>query len=147
MHGGNGYIEDFITPRLLRDAQVLTVWEGTANILGQELIRLVNKFSADELFINQTFDRFALLAKGEQTALVEVKFAEVKQQLEQFAKAEPLVQQLQAKPLMEKMAHLYESVIALEYAQKFKGKYEAIAELYLKQTWGMLMEKKQGFWS
>ncbi|MEK4920573.1 acyl-CoA dehydrogenase family protein [Cytobacillus sp. FSL R5-0569] len=136
LHGGNGYIEDFITPRLLRDAQVLTVWEGTANILGQELIRLVNKFSADELFINQTFDRFALLAKGEQTALVEVKFAEVKQQLEQFAKAEPLVQQLQAKPLMEKMAHLYESVIALEYAQKFKGKYEAIAELYLKQTWG-----------
>lgn len=57
MHGGNGYIEDFITPRLLRDAQVLTVWEGTANILGQELIRLVNKFSADELFINQTFDQ------------------------------------------------------------------------------------------
>ncbi|CAM5609318.1 Isovaleryl-CoA dehydrogenase OS=Lysinibacillus sphaericus CBAM5 OX=1400869 GN=P799_00590 PE=3 SV=1 [Lysinibacillus sphaericus] len=34
LHGGNGYIEDFVTPRLLRDAQVLTVWEGTANILG-----------------------------------------------------------------------------------------------------------------
>ncbi|MBW9235039.1 hypothetical protein JQK62_22995, partial [Leptospira santarosai] len=38
MHGGNGYIEDFVTPRLLRDAQVLTVWEGTANILGLEIV-------------------------------------------------------------------------------------------------------------
>nr|WP_199478367.1 acyl-CoA dehydrogenase family protein [Peribacillus saganii] len=25
LHGGNGYIEDFVTPKLLRDAQVLTV--------------------------------------------------------------------------------------------------------------------------
>ncbi|WP_256592889.1 acyl-CoA dehydrogenase family protein, partial [Pseudomonas sp. 2822-17] len=37
--GGNGYVEDFVTPRLLRDAQVLTVWEGTANILGLEVLR------------------------------------------------------------------------------------------------------------
>ena len=53
MHGGNGYIEDFVTPRLLRDAQVLTVWEGTANILGLELLRLVNKFSAHTLFMDE----------------------------------------------------------------------------------------------
>src|SRR5690606_14551172 len=46
LHGGNGYIEDFVTPRLLRDAQVLTVWEGTANILALELVRLVNKYQA-----------------------------------------------------------------------------------------------------
>lgn len=39
LHGGNGYIEDFVTPRLLRDAQVLTVWEGTANILALEVIQ------------------------------------------------------------------------------------------------------------
>ena len=52
LHGGNGYIEDFVTPRLLRDAQVLTVWEGTANILGLELVRLIRKFEAHRLFVN-----------------------------------------------------------------------------------------------
>jgi acyl-CoA dehydrogenase len=39
--GGNGYTEEFVTARLLRDAQVLTVWEGPANIQALELLRLV----------------------------------------------------------------------------------------------------------
>lgn len=38
--GGNGYTYDHVTPRLLRDAQVLTVWEGPANIQALELLRL-----------------------------------------------------------------------------------------------------------
>lgn len=37
--GGNGYIEDFVTPRLLRDAQVLPIWEGTTNVLALDLAR------------------------------------------------------------------------------------------------------------
>jgi alkylation response protein AidB-like acyl-CoA dehydrogenase len=39
--GGNGYTYDHVTPRLLRDAQVMTVWEGPANIQALELLRLV----------------------------------------------------------------------------------------------------------
>jgi hypothetical protein len=38
--GGVGYTEEFVTARLLRDAQVLTVWEGPANIQALELLRL-----------------------------------------------------------------------------------------------------------
>ncbi|SET21601.1 Acyl-CoA dehydrogenase [Salinibacillus kushneri] len=53
MHGGNGYIEDFITPRLLRDAQVLTVWEGTDNILSLEVLRLMHKYRVHEIFISE----------------------------------------------------------------------------------------------
>ncbi|MEE8273503.1 MAG: acyl-CoA dehydrogenase family protein [Alphaproteobacteria bacterium] len=39
--GGAGYTEEYVTARLLRDAQVLTVWEGPANIQAHELLRLV----------------------------------------------------------------------------------------------------------
>lgn len=39
--GGNGYTEEFVTSRLLRDAQVLTVWEGPPNIQALELLRMV----------------------------------------------------------------------------------------------------------
>lgn len=39
--GGNGYTEEFVTARLLRDAQVLTVWEGPANIQALELLRMI----------------------------------------------------------------------------------------------------------
>jgi len=38
--GGNGYTSDYPVARLLRDAQVLTIWEGPANIQALELLRL-----------------------------------------------------------------------------------------------------------
>jgi hypothetical protein len=43
IHGGNGYIEEYVTPRLLRDAIVNPVWEGTANIQALEVLKIFNK--------------------------------------------------------------------------------------------------------
>ncbi|GJG88774.1 acyl-CoA dehydrogenase [Gemmatimonadetes bacterium T265] len=40
--GGNGYTRDYPAERLLRDAQVLTVWEGPANIQALELLRMLD---------------------------------------------------------------------------------------------------------
>ena len=41
--GGNAYIEDTILPRLLRDAQVLPIWEGATHILTLESLRSFHK--------------------------------------------------------------------------------------------------------
>ena len=41
--GGNGYTSDYPVARLLRDAQVLTIWEGPANIQALELLRLLSR--------------------------------------------------------------------------------------------------------
>jgi putative acyl-CoA dehydrogenase len=37
--GGAGYVEDTGLPQLLRDAQVLPIWEGTTNILSLDVLR------------------------------------------------------------------------------------------------------------
>ncbi|HUK66265.1 MAG TPA: acyl-CoA dehydrogenase family protein [Anaeromyxobacteraceae bacterium] len=37
--GGAGYVEDTGLPRLLRDAQVLPIWEGTTNVLALDFLR------------------------------------------------------------------------------------------------------------
>jgi acyl-CoA dehydrogenase len=37
--GGAGYLEDTGLPVLLRDAQVLTIWEGTTNVLSLDVLR------------------------------------------------------------------------------------------------------------
>jgi alkylation response protein AidB-like acyl-CoA dehydrogenase len=37
--GGAGYVEDTGLPRLLRDAQVLPIWEGTTSVLALDLLR------------------------------------------------------------------------------------------------------------
>jgi putative acyl-CoA dehydrogenase len=44
--GGAGYIEDTGFPRLLRDAQVLSIWEGTTNILSLDALRAVERTDA-----------------------------------------------------------------------------------------------------
>jgi hypothetical protein len=40
--GGNGYTSDHPVARIYRDAQVLSVWEGPANIQALELLRLLD---------------------------------------------------------------------------------------------------------
>jgi putative acyl-CoA dehydrogenase len=39
--GGAGYIEDTGLPRLLRDCQVLSIWEGTTNVLSLDVLRVL----------------------------------------------------------------------------------------------------------
>ncbi|HWW61241.1 MAG TPA: acyl-CoA dehydrogenase family protein, partial [Thermoanaerobaculia bacterium] len=52
--GGNGYIEESPLPRLLRDAQVLPIWEGTTNILVLDTLRVANKDATHELLLART---------------------------------------------------------------------------------------------
>ena len=44
--GGAGYIEDTGLPVLLRDAQVLSIWEGTTNVLSLDALRAVQREDA-----------------------------------------------------------------------------------------------------
>jgi alkylation response protein AidB-like acyl-CoA dehydrogenase len=39
--GGAGYVEDTGLPRLLRDCQVLSIWEGTTNVLSLDVLRVL----------------------------------------------------------------------------------------------------------
>ena len=49
MRGGNGYIEDWVNARLVRDAQIGVLWEGTSNINALDAIgRAVGKMAAHE---------------------------------------------------------------------------------------------------
>jgi alkylation response protein AidB-like acyl-CoA dehydrogenase len=47
--GGAGYMEDWPLPRLLRDAQVLPIWEGCSNILALDALRAAAHGSEDAL--------------------------------------------------------------------------------------------------
>src|SRR6201747_413740 len=48
MRSGIGYIEEFATPRLLRDAHLRSIWEGTRNIVGIDALeRAVGRHGAE----------------------------------------------------------------------------------------------------
>lgn len=52
IRGGNGYIEDWVNARLIRDAQVGLLWEGTSNINALDVIsRAIPKVRAHEALV------------------------------------------------------------------------------------------------
>ena len=135
LHGGNGYIEDFVTPRLLRDAQVLTVWEGTANILALEVIRLFNKFRAHEIFVDEMNRRISLLNNSSLKEIVVKKLHELTNDINVFISLDEAMQTFEGKSIAEKMAIMYESIVAVEWADKYGDKYKKLAEIYLEDNW------------
>lgn len=54
--GGVGYIEDSGIPRLLRDAQVFSIWEGTTNVLSLDFLRATETHAVD--FIAAVEEKF-----------------------------------------------------------------------------------------
>ncbi len=42
-HGGPGYIEDSIMPRLYREAPVNSIWEGSGNVIGLDVLRAIGR--------------------------------------------------------------------------------------------------------
>jgi acyl-CoA dehydrogenase len=57
--GGAGYIEDTGLPALLRDAQVLPIWEGTTNVLALDTLRALGGGEALEAFLRDLEARAA----------------------------------------------------------------------------------------
>jgi hypothetical protein len=61
--GGAGYVEDTGIPRLLRDAQVLPIWEGTTNVLALDVLRATVREDASKPLLAR-LDAAADLAPG-----------------------------------------------------------------------------------
>ena len=59
--GGAGYIEDTGLPRLLRDAQVLSIWEGTTNVLSLDVLRALERTDALEAYVRDVRRRLDAL--------------------------------------------------------------------------------------
>jgi acyl-CoA dehydrogenase len=53
IRGGSGYIEEWLDPKILRDAHLGSIWEGTSNIISLDTIRALKK--ADNLHVLKTF--------------------------------------------------------------------------------------------
>ena len=61
--GGAGYVEDTGLPRLLRDAQVLSIWEGTTNVLSLDVLRAEAKDGSFSAVLKDMSRRAELLAR------------------------------------------------------------------------------------
>jgi putative acyl-CoA dehydrogenase len=82
--GGAGYIEDTGLPRLLRDAQVLSIWEGTTNVLSLDVLRALEKTDALNAFVRDARRRLVEL-RVDALAVVSARIGEALGGIERFA--------------------------------------------------------------
>ncbi len=68
-HGGAGYIEDTGLPLLLRDSQVLSIWEGTTNVLSLDALRAIASDPGGLIALNRKV--LSVVADTRDPALVE----------------------------------------------------------------------------
>ena len=61
-HGGNGYVEESIMPRLYRDAPLNSIWEGSGNVQCLDVLRALSR---DPEALSAYFDEAALAAGGD----------------------------------------------------------------------------------
>ncbi|SEP92112.1 Acyl-CoA dehydrogenase [Virgibacillus subterraneus] len=137
MHGGNGYIEDFVTPRLLRDAQVLTVWEGTANILGLEVMRLMEKFRIHEVFIQEMKEQLETLPNGDLTEPLFTAIYDLEKFMNKIQQMDERTRLMYPKKIAKKMAAIFEGINAVIEAYgsgKSQAREMAIAKVFINMT-------------
>ncbi|TDD39817.1 acyl-CoA dehydrogenase family protein [Saccharopolyspora elongata] len=77
IRGGNGYIEDWVNPRLLRDAHLGSIWEGSSNVIALDVLRCIRKDNAHELLADSAQQRLERIADADVKAAAEQLLTEV----------------------------------------------------------------------
>lgn len=120
--GGQGYIEDTGLPGLLRDSQVLSIWEGTTNILSLDVLRCVARSSGMVLHAYFTHVK-SLLAGASSVPSVAPAVKAVDgalSQLEEFvqvaATRAPSYLELAARDLAYSLARIYTGALLIDHA-------------------------------
>jgi putative acyl-CoA dehydrogenase len=139
--GGAGYIEDTGLPRLLRDAQVFSIWEGTTNVLSLDVLRVLNKDPGVLKALNQDIsERLVLIHASDLHASVASVQAGLKLLNDlalQMLKGDSDFQQTNARRFAFLLAKIYAGSLLLEFAENVKGLAGAVevARRWCAQTW------------
>jgi len=118
IHGGNGYIETWPVARILRDAQINTLWEGPDNILCLDVRRAIVRESAHEPFLARLNE--ALDSAGEAipaARIVRDRAEDLAATIEAWSQLEGETQEARLFPLAQFMAETFTAAILCERAE------------------------------
>ncbi|OBB57992.1 DNA alkylation response protein [Mycobacterium sp. 852013-51886_SCH5428379] len=138
IHGGNGYIEDWPVARLLRDAQVNTIWEGPDNILCLDVRRGIEKARAHEDLLARLQGAVSVSDDDATTGLVARRVSDLEAAVSAWTKLDGAIAEARLFPLAQFMADVYAGVLlteqaAWERAERGDERKALVASLYAKR--------------
>ncbi|BBZ12670.1 acyl-CoA dehydrogenase family protein [Mycobacterium branderi] len=116
IHGGNGYIENWPVARILRDAQVNTIWEGPDNILCLDVRRGIEKIQAHQPLLERLHDAVSVSDDDVTTHLVSRRIGDLDAAITAWTKLEGDVAEARLFPLAQFMGDVYAGALLTEQA-------------------------------
>ncbi|XP_057688405.1 acyl-CoA dehydrogenase family member 11-like isoform X1 [Corythoichthys intestinalis] len=136
--GGQGYIEDTGLPVLLRDAQVLSIWEGTTNVLSLDVLRCVARSSGMVLRAYFTHVKTLLAGASSVSSLdpavraVDGALSQLEGFIQEAATRMPGYLELAARDLAFTLARIYMGALLIDHAS-WNGRSQA--DVYAALRW------------
>ncbi len=122
-HGGPGYIEDSIMPRLFRESPVNSIWEGSGNVICLDVLRALYKApETAEAYMAEVGQ-----ARGG-NVLLDRALAALPDEL-----ADPADPELRARRLTERMALVWQAALLVRFAPAAVG--DAFCDSRLGDGW------------
>ncbi|MEZ4362492.1 MAG: acyl-CoA dehydrogenase family protein [Kofleriaceae bacterium] len=117
--GGAGYVEDTGLPRVLADAQVLPIWEGTTNVLSIDTLRALAKGGALEAIRDEVLAHLAAATDPSLAEPTRVAHGALDRALAwaEHARAEPAALEAGARRLAMTLGRTLELAYLCEHAQ------------------------------
>jgi hypothetical protein len=136
IHGGNGYIETWPVARILRDAQVNTIWEGTDNILCLDVRRAIEREGADAPFVERLREAVANVGEHDATTrLVARRIDDLEAAIAAWKRLDRETAEARLYPLAQFMGDVYAAALLVEQAaweqhQEGRDRKALIARLF-----------------
>jgi acyl-CoA dehydrogenase len=116
IHGGNGYIETWPVARLLRDAQVNTIWEGADNILCLDVRRGIERIGAHQPLLERLHDAVSVSIDDHTTRLVRRRIEDLEAAITAWTKLPAEVAEARLFPLAVFIGDVYAGALLTEQA-------------------------------
>ena len=136
--GGAGYMEGTGLPRLLRDAQVLPIWEGTTNVLSLDALRAIAKEAALGPLLADAAEMLSTCqgdALSDATAQVREALSQLTQHAKASATATPLTVQAHARRFAMGLARTYTAALLCQAAQHALELGSGSRAVHLAERW------------
>ena len=126
-HGGNGYVEESILPRLYREAPLNSIWEGSGNVNALDVLRAMTREP-------RTLEAFFAEVDKSSDARLEAASSELRKELANHDEAEA-----RARWLVERMAVVLEASLLLRHGDA------AVADVFCDSRLGDAGSRGQQF--
>jgi hypothetical protein len=132
VRGGNGYIEDWVNPRLLRDSYLGAIWEGASNVVALDVQRAILKDDGLGALAALVRTRLDLVREpGVATSVEEVRraLARVEACAADWPRSDQSARELAARPVADLLYHVLAAALLLAEGQALRTERDDFRKL------------------